>query len=64
MKFSCEYCKYQSNIKCNFDKHLVTYKHHKNKKNCDKSRRNCDKSRSKCINWKKYECKYCNYIAV
>ena len=71
MKFSCKYCNYNTDIRCNYDKHLVTFKHHKNKKNCDKSRKNCDKSRkncdenrSNCINWKKYTCKCCNYTTT
>ena len=32
MKFSCKYCNYNTDIRCNYDKHLVTFKHHKNKK--------------------------------
>mgnify|MGYP003389396434 CR=1 FL=1 len=32
MKFLCEYCKYDTNHRGSYNKHLVTYKHHKNKK--------------------------------
>ena len=32
MRFSCECCNYQTNHRGSYDKHLLTYKHHKNKK--------------------------------
>ena len=32
MKFKCIYCKYNTNIKCNFQKHLESFKHRKNVK--------------------------------
>ena len=32
MKFSCIYCDFNTNHKCNYERHLGTYKHHKNKK--------------------------------
>src|SRR4029078_2948271 len=42
-EFKCEYCNYNTNTKANFDKHLNTKKHIKNKG----------------VNNKKYICKYC-----
>ena len=31
--FECTVCKYRTNVKCNFDKHLITEKHKKNIRN-------------------------------
>lgn len=34
--YECKYCEYKTNIKCNYDKHLITDKHIKNKENSKK----------------------------
>ena len=30
-KFQCKICNYQTNIKCNYQKHCTSKRHHKNK---------------------------------
>ena len=38
--FYCEFCDYSTSIKCNYDRHISTLKHKKNKYN-----------QSVCVNW-------------
>ena len=71
MKFYCKYCKYQSNIRCNYDKHLVTYKHHKNKKKNVEKRKNGVEKRKNGVEKRKnlenleiigkYQCNCCHF---
>ena len=68
MKFFCKYCNYHSNIKCNYEKHLVTYKHHKNKKNHVKKHENHVKLHENHVKLHekriKYKCNCCNFITI
>ena len=64
MRFFCECCKYQTNHKGSYDKHLLTYKHHKNKKS-DPYRDQGNPYRDQGNLYreqKSYKCKHCNTV--
>ena len=65
IKYFCKYCNYNTDIKCNYFKHLDTMKHFKNKKNniqkngsMDQKNGSMDQKNGSNV----YLCKYCNKI--
>ena len=64
MKFYCKYCDYHTERKYNYEKHLESYKHHKNKKEtlCGGSQTPCRGSLTLCEGSISYKCQYCNKV--